>query len=100
MKKFTFLLMAIFVLNLPSHSQSRYVSLDEVRKIADQNASALCAIVSSAEPIAYYAANDELIGYRFNYAIGKPFPNEALLILQSEEASENSDLCQVCERLD
>jgi uncharacterized protein (TIGR02145 family) len=91
MKKLTFFLMAIFVLNLPSYSQSRYVSLDEVRKIADQNAAALWGNVYSAQPIAYYSANDELIGYRFNYAIGKPFPDDALLKQQCEDAAANGD---------
>lgn len=83
--------MAIFVVNLSSYSQSRYVPLDEVCKIADQNASALWGNVSSAEPIAYYAANDELIGYRFNFAIGKSFPDGALLKQQCEESSVNGD---------
>jgi hypothetical protein len=84
MKNIVFFLIAFYGTSFQSYSQFTEVPFNEVKNIADQNAAALWGNVYSAQPIAYYSANDELIGYRFNYAIGKPFPNEALLIQKSE----------------
>jgi len=91
MKTLALLLMTNIILYLSLFSQTAIVPLHEVRKIADQNAAALWGYVSPADPIAYYAANDELIGYRFNYAIGKHFPEKEMLQEQCRKASINRD---------
>jgi len=72
MKNILLTLMAVIIATAPSFNQTNEAPFSLVKKIADQNASALWGTVSSSDPIAYYSANDELIGYRFNFAIGKP----------------------------
>jgi hypothetical protein len=73
MKKSVLFLMISILAASNSFCQSVEVSLNVVRRIANQNAAALWGDVSPAEPISYYSASDELIGYRFNYAIENPF---------------------------
>jgi hypothetical protein len=50
-----------------------------IREIADRNAQALWGDAYPAEPIPYYGFDDEIIAWRFNYSIGKLFPEQEVL---------------------
>jgi hypothetical protein len=91
MGKFTRILFFVMCIGQFSFAQTEYVSLDQVRKVADQKALTLWGNVSSSEPLAYYSKDDELIGYRFTYAINQQFPGKELLLKQCREAFKQSD---------
>ncbi len=91
MKKFTRILLGVMLTGQFSFGQTEFVPLTQVRMIADQKAMALWGKVSSSEPLAYYSKDDELIGYRFTYAINKPFPEKEWLKQQCDEAFSIGD---------
>ncbi len=72
-------------------SQTRIIPVKDVQTIADRNAASLWGDVSPAEVIPYYNAQDEIIGYRFNYAIGKGFPSKQSIVESSKQAFESGD---------
>ena len=90
MKKLTNLL-ALCLIAVISFSQTQQVPLEEIQKIANRNAEALWGNVSPGEPIAYYAPNDEIIAYRFNYAINQAFPDEIDLKQLCADGEMNCD---------
>lgn len=56
------------------------IPFETVKAIADRNAQALWGDVYPAKPIPYYGFDDKVIAWRFNYSIGKPFPDAKELI--------------------
>ncbi|MBE0640082.1 MAG: hypothetical protein IH598_16330, partial [Bacteroidales bacterium] len=62
-----------------------------IKEIADRNAQALWGEVYPAEPIPYYGFDDEIVAWRFNYSIGKPFPQKDELFNQIEYFRTNGD---------
>jgi hypothetical protein len=81
MKTRFFILLIVFSMPLAVAAQDwELIPLETVKAIADRNAQALWGYVYSAEPIPYYGFDDEIVAWRFNYAIGKPFPKAEELI--------------------
>ena len=78
MKKIMLLLLLISISALSAEFE--IVELHQLQQIADQNAEHMWGIVSASEPIPYYANDDQIVAYRFNYAIGKSFPAAQNLI--------------------
>jgi len=62
--------------------KNQLIPFDEILAIANRNATALWGDVYPAEPIPYYGIDDEIVAWRFNYSIGKPFPAKEELLLQ------------------
>ena len=91
MKKITQILFVIMFISQFTIAQTEYVPLTQVKGVADQKAQVLWGNVYSSEPLAYYSKDDELIGYRFTYAINKPFPEKKLLMEQCREAYAQGD---------
>ena len=71
MKKITQILFWVIFIGQFAFAQTEYVPLTQVKSVADQKAQVLWGSVYSSEPLAYYSQNDELVGYRFTYAINK-----------------------------
>lgn len=68
------------------------VTLSDARRIADTNANLLWgADLYPTEPIPYYGPDDKIIAWHFNYSIGKPFPDKALLQQRNSQALEAGD---------
>ena len=78
MKKIMLLLLLISISALSAEFE--IVELHQLQQIADQNAEHMWGIVSASEPIPYYANDDQIVAYRFNFAIGKSFPAAQNLI--------------------
>ncbi|MCD4745337.1 MAG: PKD domain-containing protein, partial [Bacteroidales bacterium] len=91
MKKLITVLLALFCLSAVLVAQTSNPTILEIEKIADRTANELWGNVFSDDPIPYYFKNDELIGYRFNYSINKPFPVKESLIKSCKEAFEIGD---------
>ncbi|MDD3130415.1 MAG: carboxypeptidase regulatory-like domain-containing protein [Bacteroidales bacterium] len=80
MKTLVRILLCLMLLPLYSAAQEwEQIPFKKIREIADRNAQALWGDVYPAEPIPYYGFDDELIAWRFNYSIGKPFPEREVL---------------------
>ncbi|NCC72690.1 MAG: T9SS type A sorting domain-containing protein [Sphingobacteriia bacterium] len=77
-KLYTLLFLLLNSLWLPAQTYN-VIPLETVKAIADRNAQALWGEVYPAEPIPYYGFDDEIIAWRFNYSIGKPFPSKVEL---------------------
>lgn len=86
MKKLaTTLIMLLLMVNLASAQSIETVPFTTIKIIADRNAESLWGEVYPAEPIPYFGLDEEIIAWRLNYSIGKPFPtNEQLLIERKE----------------
>ena len=69
-----------------SYGQTRKISFEDVKGIADRNAKELWGAVDGAEAIPYYGPDDEIIAYHFNYAVGGKFPNKQSLMHDCNEA--------------
>jgi hypothetical protein len=67
------------------------VPFSQVKEIADRNARSLWGVVYSSDPLPYYSKDDQLIGYRFTYSIGSPFPDKSRLKEQCDNASAQGD---------
>lgn len=67
------------------------IPLKTIKEIADRNAQALWGDVFPAEPIPYYGFDDEIVAWRFNYSIGKPFPQKDELFNQIESFRTQGD---------
>lgn len=65
-----------------------------IKEIADRNAQALWGDVYVAEPIPYYGFDNEIVAWRFNYSIGKPFPDAELLKNTCRELYEEGNVYQ------
>ena len=81
---------AIFLLlacNL-AYGQSRKISFEDVRNIADRNAKELWGNVNSTDPIPYYGPDDEIIAWHFTYAIDREFPDKKSLMERCYQAVE------------
>ncbi len=61
------------------------VGLDKLQQIADRNAEFIWGNVSPAEAIPYYSTDEEIVAYRFNYALGKNFPGKQNLIEECKQ---------------
>jgi len=86
---YTLLLMLLFTAALGQTTP--LVPFDEIRQIADRNAQALWGDVYSAEPIAYYGFDDEIVAWQFNFSIGKEFPEKKILKELCISAKTNGD---------
>ncbi|MCX6305619.1 MAG: T9SS type A sorting domain-containing protein [Bacteroidetes bacterium] len=86
-----FFLFGLVLTGQMAFTQTEFVSFTQVKQVADQRAATLWGNVNSSEPLAYYTQNDELIGYRFTYAINKQFPDRKLLMQQCREAYTQGD---------
>lgn len=73
------------------HAQTGNLNLTEINRIAERIAQELWGNVIPSNAIPYYSKNNELIGYRFNYSINKPFPVKDELIKSCKEAFESGD---------
>ncbi|NCA84912.1 MAG: T9SS type A sorting domain-containing protein [Clostridia bacterium] len=67
------------------------VPFQTIKEIADRNAQALWGDFYPAEPIPYYGFDDEIIAWRFNYSIGKPFPAKEDLLDQIKRFENEND---------
>ncbi|NQV02511.1 MAG: hypothetical protein HQ542_07685 [Bacteroidia bacterium] len=85
MKKLVLSIIA-FAIAVAMYAQADPVPFNDVNQVADQRAQSLWGDVQSGDPITYYSKSDELIGYRFTYSIGEPFPEENALLQQCNNA--------------
>jgi hypothetical protein len=67
------------------------IPLNVIREIADRNAQSLWGEVHPAIPIPYYGTDNEIIAWRFNYAIGKSFPDTEFLYKTCRQFEESSN---------
>jgi len=79
MKTLTTLSIAILLSLLAMAQDYELIPLNEITKIANRNAEALWGDCHPAEPIPYFGQDGEIIAWRFNYAVGNDFPNQAML---------------------
>ncbi|HNY04104.1 MAG TPA: hypothetical protein PKG48_16030, partial [Bacteroidales bacterium] len=92
MKKIIFFILLGVLMTLHrGFAQTAYVPFDQVKKVADTRAASLWGNVSGSEPLAYYSQTDELVGYRFTYAINGLFPDRTLLMQQCRDAKNRGD---------
>ena len=92
MKKFTTLLLLCAMFSGQAlFAGTESIPLNQVKQVADQRAASLWGSVNAAEPLAIYTQQDELIGYRFTYAVNAPFPDRQTLIRQCSEAAARGD---------
>ena len=82
MKKL-FLLFFIFTTVL--YAEVTTIPLDKAKIIADRNAATLWETVDPGEPIVYYSLDDNVVAYRFNYAINTKFPDKQTLINECKQ---------------
>ncbi len=68
--------------------QARFFSAEVVGQIAFQNAQSLYGEVFGTEPLPLYDAADELIGYRFDFAIGRPFDPEQISMMAGAQEND------------
>ncbi|MBN2175195.1 MAG: C39 family peptidase, partial [Bacteroidales bacterium] len=79
MKRFT-LFTFLFSISVILSGQTRNISIDEAKVIADRNAEILWGKVAPAIPIVYYSADDNIVAYRFNYVLNEDsFDQDAAL---------------------
>jgi hypothetical protein len=76
---------------LPAQNYQR-IPLETAKEIADRNAQALWGDVYPAEPIPYYGFDDEIVAWRMNYSIGKPFPEKEHLIDQCRQKNQENEI--------
>jgi hypothetical protein len=88
MKTLTNLLFAILLSVAVLGQDYRIVPFEMIKGIADRNAASLWGDVYPADPIPYYGIDDEIVAWRFNYSIGKPFPERESLILECKNLKE------------
>ena len=92
MKKNAFYtLLALLLWTVAIGQTPQMVAFDEIRQIADRNAQALWGDVHPSEPIPYYGFDDEIVAWRFNYSIGKPFPAKDALLEQLKKSESEHD---------
>jgi len=84
MKKLFVLAITLMWGSLFLSAQQNQIPLETIKEIADRNAAALWGNVDPDDPIPYYSAQDEIIAYRFNYSIDKPFPQKSELVNQCQ----------------
>lgn len=60
-------------------AQDLSVPYDQIRQIAERNAQSRWGTVSPGEPLACYSKDDQLIGYRFTWALNNQFPDKESL---------------------
>ena len=59
----------IFIFSTVLFADVTIVPLDKAKEIADRNAATMWGNVDPVEPIVYYSLDDNVVAYRFNYAI-------------------------------
>jgi len=91
MKNLVVSLIACLSFSILVDAQTNYPTFTEISKVADGIASELWGTVYPDKPVPYYSKNEELIGYRINYSINKPFPSKADLIKKCKEAIDKDD---------
>ena len=94
MKTFTTFIVAVLISLTVSGQNYREVSLKEATEIANRNAKALWGDVDPAWPIPYYAMDGKLVAWRFNYAVGKTFPDGKELMNRCEQQGLRGDKYQ------
>ena len=89
MKRLFIFFLALMPLFLSA--QADQVPFETIRAIADRNAQAIWGDVSPTDPIPYFGLDDEIIAWRFNYSIGKPFPEYAEMLAERKFYIKNGD---------
>ena len=74
------LFLFVFIFTTVLYAQTAIVPLDKAQVIADRNAATLWGNVNPGEPIIYYSVDDNVVAYRFNYAINTQFLDKQSLI--------------------
>ena len=74
------LFILIFIFTAVLYAEIAIVPIDKAKVIADRNAATLWEDVNPGEPIVYYSLDDNIVAYRFNYAIKTQFPDEQALM--------------------
>ena len=77
MKNFLFLLSIFVGISVCAQEMRRdIVPIEKLQQAADRFAGQTWGTVGAAQAIPYYDANDNVVAYCFNYALGKDFPEK------------------------
>ena len=91
MKNITILTVLMIILTLPATAQYESIPLSVAKEIADKNAEALWGTAYPDSPIPCFGPDGEVLAYRFNYSLGKPFPDPQSLKEQCQEYAMAGD---------
>jgi len=86
MKKLVITLAVSLIAMFTASGQQKQISLDDITRIADENAAVVWGNVYPSDPIPYFSQNGEIVAWRFNYSIGLLFPERNELLAACDQA--------------
>ena len=85
------LFLLIFIFTAVLYAEVAIVPIDKATEIADRNAASLWGDVDPGEPIIYYSIDENVVAYRFNYAINTQFLDKQTLINECDQGKLNGN---------